>query len=93
MSDRPSYEPETTDLVGLIETIEAAGYDWAVGRSGAWYESAIEKAPRAYIGDDMSGPGCGVGTTAYEALYSLAKERGIVRTSVDGKGSGVSQVT
>jgi hypothetical protein len=46
-----------------------------------------------YIGDDMSGPGCGAGTTAYEALYSLAKERGIVRTSVDGKGSGVSQVT
>jgi hypothetical protein len=66
------------DLASLIAAIEAAGYDWAVGRNGSYYAAAIENHPREYIGDDMSGPSCGSGSTAYEALHELAKERGIV---------------
>ena len=58
-------------LEQLIARIETAGYDWAVGRtSGKFYGSACEKSPRQYIGDDMSGPTCGGGDTAYDALLN-----------------------
>lgn len=63
-------------LEQLIQRIEAAGYDWAVGRyHGKFYGSACEKAPRGYIGDDMSGPGCGGGDTPYEALLDAFNTR------------------
>lgn len=70
----------TTDLIGLMAAIDAAGYDWAVGRDGVHgYAAAIEPHPSQYIGDSMSGPGCKGGKTPYEALYAAAKEEGIVQ--------------
>lgn len=64
-----AIELDTKTIEELIERIEAAGFDWAVGRyKGKFYGSAVERAPREYIGDDMSGPGCEGGDTPYEAL-------------------------
>lgn len=74
-------DPKTTpdSLSSLIAEVEAAGFDWAVGRSeGGHYEAAVEPAPAPYIGDDMSGPGCASGDSPYDALLSAfhaAKER------------------
>lgn len=65
-------------LEQLIARIEASGFDWAVGRySGKRYGSAVEKSPRDYIGDDMSGPGCNGGDTPYEALLNAFNARTI----------------
>jgi hypothetical protein len=58
-------------LEQLIARIEAAGFDWAVGReSGKFNAAACEKAPASYIGDYLAGPGGENGDTPYEALFN-----------------------